>query len=511
MILHTSDDLARFMENARDKGLKERFIAKQLHEYIESDNDAKVMSLYGLRRTGKTVMMLQQIRQLNSYENTLLIECEKGDTLYNIRQAISEHPACKYIFIDEITRASEFIGACSFLADEYAVSGKKVVLSGTDSLGFLFAQSEELYDRTHLLHTTYIPYAEYKYLLGRDLMSYIEYGGTLTDGEMFYNSDRLRVYSNTAIVFNIENSLKNLRQGRSSGYMLLHDIIEQGELPTAVNKVLELDNRRFLASIINKDFHSHDLGSLAELMTKHGEDISKINTDDMSERIRAFLSIKKYPLYQLTEEQTETLIEFLKAADVLYQIPDTNEYIFTQTGMRYCQATEMVQALLTSDELSECSESQKYDITKKLKEDICGRILENIVFHSIAVNLSDDCRIKKYSSINGKEIDAVISNLASKTSTLIEVKLSDKQSKEQVKHLTDNEFCNEIEKKTGTKIINRVVIYSGTSGNNDGIVYLGAEQFLCNTEQYTKQFETISLLGQQKKKPRTTQQNTRKR
>ena len=53
----------------------------------------------------------------------------------------------------------------------------KIVLSGTDSLGFLFAQNKELYDRAVTIHTTFVPFSEYSRLLRID--EYIRYGGTL--------------------------------------------------------------------------------------------------------------------------------------------------------------------------------------------------------------------------------------------------------------------------------------------------------------------------------------------
>jgi hypothetical protein len=59
----------------------------------------------------------------------------------------------------------------------------KVVLSGTDSLGFLFSESEELYDRCIMLHTTLIPYREFERVLGIEgIDNYIRYGGTMSLG-----------------------------------------------------------------------------------------------------------------------------------------------------------------------------------------------------------------------------------------------------------------------------------------------------------------------------------------
>ena len=44
----------------------------------------------------------------------------------------------------------------------------KIVLSGTDSLGFWFALHQELYDRAVTIHTTFIPFREHSRLLGID-------------------------------------------------------------------------------------------------------------------------------------------------------------------------------------------------------------------------------------------------------------------------------------------------------------------------------------------------------
>lgn len=46
----------------------------------------------------------------------------------------------------------------------------KIVLSGTDSLGFWFTLHQELYDRAKAIHTTFIPYREHSRLLGIDSM-----------------------------------------------------------------------------------------------------------------------------------------------------------------------------------------------------------------------------------------------------------------------------------------------------------------------------------------------------
>lgn len=68
----------------------------------------------------------------------------------------------------------------------------KIVLSGTDSLGFWLAKNQELYDRAYSIHTTFIPFREYSRLLKKDdIDEYIRYGGTLRAGETDFDDEEL--------------------------------------------------------------------------------------------------------------------------------------------------------------------------------------------------------------------------------------------------------------------------------------------------------------------------------
>lgn len=91
----------------------------------------------------------------------------------------------EYVFIDEVTLMPDFIDSAALFSDIYAAQGMKIVLSGTDSLGFWFALHQELYDRAVTIHTTFIPFREHSRLLGIDSIDeYIRYGGTLRAGEL---------------------------------------------------------------------------------------------------------------------------------------------------------------------------------------------------------------------------------------------------------------------------------------------------------------------------------------
>ncbi|MCM1220342.1 MAG: AAA family ATPase [Lachnospiraceae bacterium] len=491
-------ELKSYIGSNLDYNYRERFLLKDLHTYMLSGNDKKVCCLYGLRRTGKTVMMLQEIRKLNDYDRSLFIHCENGDMLKDIKSAIEKNPDCRYVFVDEATKADNFISASSVLADIYAAEGRKIVLSSTDSLGLLFARYNELFDRTHFINTTYIPFKEYSRLLQRGIMDYIRYGGTLTPENVFYNHDDLNEYSNTAIVYNIANSLKKSDRFHNEGYRVLEYLIEHNELPSFINKVIEYPTREFLAKIINDKFKSHDLGSLADLIERNNlGDSSAINSSEMSDRVRIFLGIKEKPFTTADERSVQVIISYLKKLDVLYQIPkecylnlsSKDEFIFTQPGMRYCQATELSQALVTSEEFEQYTPVQKAQILKKLDDDICGGILEDIIFYQLSRQfnaeklMTGSTLVTKYRDEFGREADTVVLDFEHGTAVAIEVKLSEQQNKKQVRHLTDDDFCSDIERKSGTEIINKLVIYRGRTDDFEGVLYINADDFLKNSDK----------------------------
>ena len=72
----------------------------------------------------------------------------------------------RYVFLDEVTLMEDFIKGAVLFSDVFAACGMKIVLSDTDSPGFLFTEDEQLYDRCILLHTTFIPYREFEAVLG---------------------------------------------------------------------------------------------------------------------------------------------------------------------------------------------------------------------------------------------------------------------------------------------------------------------------------------------------------
>ncbi len=205
-------------------------------------------------------MIRQILTELSpeEFKKAAFIQVTTGDSLADVDADLRllERNGFRYVFIDEVTLLEDFIEGAALFSDIYASSGMKIVLSGTDSLGFAFTREEQLYDRCILLHTTFISYREFEEVLGvKGIDEYIRYGGTMSLGGINYNADmpfsdakHAEEYIDTAIAKNIQHSLKAYQYG--GHFRLLLDLYERGELTNVINRVVENINHSFAKSVI---------------------------------------------------------------------------------------------------------------------------------------------------------------------------------------------------------------------------------------------------------------------
>ena len=143
------------------QGLQKRDCFTSLQKYMLGNTPGKVCLLYGLRRTGKTTLLLQAIAEMppDERKKAVYIKARVTDTMADMNRDLKllDSQGYRYFFIDEVTLMEDFIDSASLFSDVYAMMGRKIVLSGTDSLGFWFTLNQELYDRAYTLHTTYSP------------------------------------------------------------------------------------------------------------------------------------------------------------------------------------------------------------------------------------------------------------------------------------------------------------------------------------------------------------------
>ncbi len=185
-----------------------RDLLSSLEDYLYSPVNDRVCILYGLLCTGKTTLMLQAIARMRPKERqqTAYIKANQDITMSDLFDAIHELEASgyRYVFIDDVTVLDDFIESSAILADIYASSGMKIILAGDESLSFYLASKDQLYDRSHLVHTTFIPYREYARLYdSKGIDEYLEHGGVLKQRASNNLKDR-KTYYQDAVARNIE-------------------------------------------------------------------------------------------------------------------------------------------------------------------------------------------------------------------------------------------------------------------------------------------------------------------
>ena len=489
---------------------KERDCFRQLQKYLYSDTTDRVCLVFGLRRTGKTTMLRQAILKMTPEQasKTAYIKAKGTDTMAAMNRDLEKLLELGYenVFIDEVTLMEDFIDSAALFSDIYATQGMKIVLSGTDSLGFWFALHQELYDRAITIHTTFIPFREHSRLLGIDSIDeYIRYGGTLRAGELdfddedvnaedasFRDDEYTRRYIDTAICKNIQHSLSCCQDG---GYFRhLQSLYEAGELTGAINRIIEDMNHRFLIRILINKFKSHDLGSAADVLRRERDPerrndiLDRIDKDAVTKRLMDLLEIRNREDQSIgiTNAHVEEIKEYLKALDLIVDVPSETiipsaepleNIIFTQPGMRYCQAQALVHSLAKDELLASLSEKEKAMVSERILEEVRGRMMEEIVLLETFKSAKKNKRVFKLTFSVG-EFDMVIYDSKENTCECYEIKHSVQIVPAQTKYLIDEEKLNQTSKRFG-KISKRCVLYRGEDTVlENGIEYRNVEAYL---------------------------------
>lgn len=497
--VRTGNSLVKFAEGARK--FKKRECYGIIDNYIFHDSSEKLLVLYGLRRTGKTTLIRQVINSMPSSYVSLaaFLHVKPGTTISDLNKdlLVLEDKGFRYVFIDEITVLSDFISGSAFLADIFAASGMKIVLSGTDSLGFMIAADDQLYDRCIFVHTTFIPYREFERVLGiKGIDEYIRYGGTMCVSGTEYNgipyafenSRTTGEYVDSAVANNIQHSLRFYQDG--GHFRSLYDLFEKGELTSAVNRVIEDINHRFTVDVLTRDFVSSDIAITANNLRSdriNGTDIlDRIDREKVTERLKKILDIKNKNEQTIKIEEihaTEikeylSILDLIKSVDVLSAAGGkliSQRTVFTQPAMRYTQALALIDSLMKDDEFSSLTYSEKNAVKGRILSEIKGRMMEDIILLETQNAMPDKNIFKLQFGIG--EFDMVILDKENSVCSLYEIKHSESVNKSQYKNLINEEMCDKVSVMFG-EIKSKAVIYRGVSCTEDGIEYINSEEFL---------------------------------
>ena len=499
----TGTGLQALANSAAKYGKRDCF--STLQKFVNGSYDGKICILYGLRRTGKTTLLFQMLSEL-PIEKTAYIKVQTTDDMSRLTKDLKAlyELGYRYAFIDEITLLSDFIDTAAVLSDVFSMMGMKIVVSGTDSLGFAMANRDELYDRSVTIHTSFIPFREYARLLNiRSVDSYIEYGGTLKmenmsfddpdaafDEVAFRDDESTRKYIDTAISRNIQHTLKNDHYGEY--FNQLRELYEKGELTNVINCIVQHMNHRFVLRVVEDEFKSHDFGSAKELLlhdlpAERATVLYDVNEKQILERLKAIIEVKEKSetTVPITQEHIDKVKKYLLMLDLIVNCPERYEsgkqaehIVFSQPGMRYAIAKALVYSLMQDAYFASIPEADKAYITGKILDDVKGRMLEDIVLLEVCKAAPSTMEAFKFKFDAGGEFDMVIYDKASKNCRIYEIKHSTEANEKQTLHLRDAEKCQIVENRFGP-ISGKFVLYRGKDTFAEGVQYLNVENFLC--------------------------------
>lgn len=498
--VRTGETLRSFAKSVR--GYRRRECFQQLCDYVYGDPQDKVFILYGLRRTGKTTMIRQIFAEMRDTElvKAAFIQITAKDTLADVNRdlKILEAHGFRYVFLDEVTLMEDFIEGAALFSDVFAACGMKIVLSGTDSLGFLFTEDEQLYDRCVLLHTTFIPYREFETVLGiHGIDEYIRYGGTMSLGGIHYNENstfaskkKTDEYVDTAIARNIQHSLRCYQY--EGHFRHLRDLYDKNELTSAINRVVEDINHRFTLEVLTQDWKSHDLGISASNLRRDRENptdiLDRIDLMAMTNSLRKLLEIrnKAEQTIELDDIHVAEIKEYLDLLDLTREIdvlhlPDvstkSSRTVIAQPGLRYAQADELIRSLLLDETFSALSLAERTVVQERILTEIKGRMLEDIVLlETKLTNLKKQVFVLQFPI---GEFDMVVFDPEAGSCQIFEIKHSEEAVSQQYRHLVNEEKCAQTEHRYGS-ITGKFVLYRGKSRVVDGIPYQNVEEYLRN-------------------------------
>ncbi len=468
------------------RNYKKRECIQMLRDYIFKDIDDKVFILYGLRRTGKTTLIRQIILELSEsdFNKAAFIQVTSKDSLSDIDEDLRllEKNGYKYVFLDEMTLMEDFIEGSALFSDIYASSGMKIVLSGTDSLGFAFSKEEQLYDRCIMLHTTFIPYREFENVLGiYGIDEYIRYGGTMSLGGINYNASTpfsnikdTEEYINTSIAKNIQHSLKMYQYG--GHFRQLLDLYEKGELTNVINRVVEDMNHRFTKSVVERITANNLLGDRVDSLNLDKVTLGIKNMLDILNKEEQSVDISDVHMTQIKEYLA--ILDLIKEIDLEY-LPEVNQkskiIVVTQPGLRYAQAEAIVENLLLDEKFQELDIQKRTRILERLLSEIRGKMMEDIVLLETKLAKKDKHVFKLQFPIG--EFDMVVQDPKTLSCEIYEIKYSKERACEQYRHITNEEKCAMTTHRYGN-ITGRYVIYRGENTEMDTIQYLNVEDYL---------------------------------
>lgn len=452
----TGEALAAMVRGARVS--EPRDALARLETFLHSDERDRVCLLYGLLGTGKKTLMLQAVGRMTpeDFRRTAYVKVRRTDTMVAMERDLKKlfGAGFRFLFVDEVTRMTDFIDSASIFSDVYAAMGMKIVLAGTDSFGFELALRQELYDRARVIPTTFVPYREWSRLSGvDDADEYIRRGGLL--GIEKIRSDSADVesagrYLDEAVCANIGRSLS----AGGEGWLFRHlrTLCKTGALPAAVRSVLENQNLRFLLSVL-QTLRNTKFSDLVEAILRQ-----------CSERPDALGGGSEYSGVEVVQsrEIRDVLISMDLIAERCVETTNPNaepsdEILYTQPWLRYGQVRALLRSLLSAKPFDDANEEEKDRVFETILDAVRGRLLKDVVLLE-SLKTADSNHSVFRLEFEAEAFDMVIYDRKENACEVFEIANTRERTAEVYRALFDPEKCRRTEARFGP-IRGRYVLY----------------------------------------------------
>lgn len=216
--------------------LKERDFVKDVRKYLDSIGN-RVLLVTGLRSTGKTIGILQGIKDTDT---TYICPAYKDScNAEGIRKLIKTVDS-RNIVIDEYSWITDEEQELAGFIAGLSKLGRKIILTGTESSIIHGLQSSELIHRAIEIHTNYCSYEEYRRLFSLEespdsLLRYLQTGG-IFESKIDEAKGNMRDYIKNAIIDNIAFYYPeaDTEQVKMSVYTYFYNCITENYKPIAL-------------------------------------------------------------------------------------------------------------------------------------------------------------------------------------------------------------------------------------------------------------------------------------
>lgn len=367
--------------------MNKRIAFATLKDFVLGDEcyQGEILAVCGLKRTGKTALLKQLLCNIDTYTaSCAFLEMQDGDTMKMLERRIEEEQekGKTIIFINEITKVSDFINNSASLADCFAKAGARIIISGTDSLSIAFAEDYELYDRVRKVNTIYTSFAEYHTLFPlENIYDYIRYGGLFykNEAEKSVNGyENILSYLHDAITMNIANSLKNNADIDKRDSALKN--INETELNSITEKAVGLYSGSTDGEIITALTDKKDNAEQFARMLSSGKNADCYITPQMIKELEKWL--KEIGFLAFIEKRA-----FAKASGVWKKLPPTYEYHIVQPAVRYSFLKKAVESV--KEQYQYLDKQRQIEMAESLNRNMFDEIVGQTVIFDVMNSLPD--------------------------------------------------------------------------------------------------------------------------